>query len=744
MIVKLSSTLKCLLALSVCAFQTGWGDDLLPPMTNGSPDEFAPRRTGASFGAQRKILVSAEGIHRIDYSSLIAAGISNPVGSQLRLFWRTQEIALATSSQGPWSAGDYALFYGWPNSGYWSSNNVYWLAHTGFGLRMQATNASENGSWPVVTTHWRTVHYDKKQIFIPFYRPMDDRFDHWISHNVFSHAETNILIATPDRLLNATASVHAMLWGRTSSPAHDPDHQTRFSINGTIVQTSSFDGAVGHLAQFSVPQTLFSNGWNTFGFRQVFTAVSDVVSIEWVSLCYRASNRISEGVLSFWGITGSSTYAAAGWNTNHFPWLFDVTDPVRPVLLTNISVLSMGATGTVRWSWSSPQSNRFYLANSNAWIPAAISPPIEFQNLADTNRRSDYIILSAPPLATAAYALARFRARQGFRPLIVPIENVFDEFSYGVRDARAIKQFLGYAYHHWAQRPRYVVLVGDGSYDPRNRMNVTSPVDLIPVWLGPSAYDFCAQDGWYACVDGPDLLRDLRIGRFPFSTPDLVSNAVARIIQYESASPSASWRSKALAVADTNQAPNFFQTVSDTFVYTNLLLAGVPTRTRAYYNGMNSATVVSTITNVINAAHPGGPVFSVSYFGHGWNNDWAVGFNVSHASTLINSASQPFFTIWTCANGAFAHPTNQSMAERLMERPPNRGASAVLSASALSLNEAAARLADGFYSSFTNSGPIRLGEAMDRAFLSLFAFSPESAEHLFYNLFGDPAHVVRP
>jgi hypothetical protein len=714
-------------------------------MTNGVPSEYAPRRAGASVGADRRLSVTNEGLFRITHAALVAAGITNPIGSELRLFCRTQEIALAVSSDGVWSTNDFAVFYGWPHDGYWTITNVYWLGRGGNGLRMNARNAAPQPGWPEQTSHLRTVYYDRKTIFVPTYRPTDGSFDHWFSHNLFS-TPTNLFVSTPHRLVTGTATVHLALWGRTSSASHDPDHATRLSFNGSNVQTSRFDGMSFHLATNLVLQSSMSNGLNTIQLQQVFTGATDVASLEWLTVTYEASNTLSGGSLDLTGRPTSNNYVAAPWNTNEIPWLLDITDPYRPVRLTNYVVDVDGATGRVRWSDVALDGARYRLAAPTTLIDIAVPPPVLFRDFTNTARQADYLIIYHASLSTGAYVLAKHRACDGMRTLMVPIESVYDEFSYGIKDARAIKQFIGFAYHHWVDPPpRYVLLVGDGTYDPRNRMGVSAPIDFIPVWMGPAAFEYAAQDGWLTAVDGADLLRDVQIGRLPFSSHALVTGAITRLINYENASTGAVWRRRALYAADTNAPPNHFQTYSDTHILTNLLQADVSTFLRAYFNGTNSAAVLASITNAINGTITNGPVMSVSYFGHGWYNDWALGFNTSHVAALNNPGSQPFFTIWTCANGAFANPTNQSMAERLMERPFNRGASAVLSASALSVNEAARFMADGFFRAFTNGAPrLRMGAALDAGILSLYGYSPFSEEMLFYNLFGDPAHVVRP
>ncbi len=731
---------RSLFALALVTVSVARADDLLPPMTQGIPSEFAPRRAGAEVGADRRIFVSREGLYRITSSALAAAGISNPVGSQLRLYCRTQEIALAVSSDGLWSTNDFAVFYGWPHDGHWSVTNVYWLGLGGTGLRMTYRNATPQPGWSERTTHRRTVRHDPDRLFIPTYRPQDGDFDHWVAHLLTDVISATITAATPHRVLSETGTVSIFYWGRSAT-----NHATRFTLNSGLVQTSSYSGQSAYITNFSFPQSALSNGANTIRFQQLLGS-SDSAWVDWMELTYIASNQPIAGELAMEGTPISNNYAVAPWNTNEVPWLLDVTKPGRPVLLTNFALHSSGSTGMIRWADFAVETNRFWIGSPTTLIDAVVSLPELFTSLSNTSRQADYVFVTHPVLATGAYQLAKHRARDGLRTLMVPIDQVYNEFSYGIRDARAIKQFIGYAYHHWSgPPPRYVLLVGDGNFDPQNNFGVTNNTDLIPVWMGPAAFEYCAQDARYATVDGDDYMRDVQIGRLPFNTHALVTGAITRLINFENAATSATWRSKALYVADTNGPPNNFQTISDTYILTNLVKAGVPTFARAYFNGANSAAVLSTITNVINGANTNGPVFSVSYFGHGWFNDWAVGFNNGHVATLNNGGSHPLFTVWTCANGAFANPTNQSMSERLLERPFNRGASAVLSASALSVNEAARRFAQGFYESFTNAPPRhRLGAAIDAGSLNLFAFSTNSEELLFYNLFGDPAQVVRP
>lgn len=712
-------------------------DDLLPPMTQGVPSEYASRHAGAEVGANHRIVISQPGLYRLTYSNLLAAGLGAPVGSALRLFCRTQEIALATSNEGVWSNTDHAVFYGWPHDGYYTTSNTFWLGTGGSGLRMATRTAAPLEGAPNQTTRWVTATYEPNKIFSPIFRPTDDSFDHWFALSIVNSGQTNFVLPTPDRVHVGNATLNLGLWGRSSSGAYNPDHATRITINSLNTQTSTFDGLLFHLSTTVVAQAVLSNGANQVTLRSMITNVSDNVSLEWARLTYQASNRVVSGELGFTGYGGSNNYACGPWNTSAVPWLLDITQRGQPVRLLDAEVVSVGTTGQVRWGDASAGSNTYWLAEPWRVVDVPVAPARAFRGLADTTRQADYLIIADRSLSTSAYRLAKHRARDGLRTLVVPVDEVYDEFSYGIKDAGALKQFIGYAFHHWADPPpRYVLLVGDGSYDPRNQLGLAGAQDFIPVHLGASPNEYCSLDGWFATVNGSDYLGDVVMGRFPVSTDAQMSNVVAKIVGFEAAATNASWRRKALCVADQNDV-NDFRAASDTYAVSNLVAAGVTTITKAYHAG-NTATTRATIMNAID-----GGLFSVTYFGHGYTADWAVGFNTTHVDQLNNTV-WPIFNVLTCENGDFDNPQTECMTEKLLERS-QRGAVATVSAAALSLQAVAEQFADGFYTALGSGTPrLRLGDLVAAGFLNLWGYSPNSEELLFYGLFGDPALVVKP
>ena len=119
------------------------------------------------------------------------------------------------------------------------------------------------------------------------------------------------------------------------------------------------------------------------------------------------------------------------------------------------------------------------------------------------------------------------------RSVEVAIEDVFAEFGFGETTPQAVKDFLSYAYHNWdPPSPRYVVLLGDATYDYKDYMK-TGVSNRVPPLMVKTSYLWTTSDPTYASVNGEDLLPDLAIGRLPAATVDEARTMVEKIVAYE-------------------------------------------------------------------------------------------------------------------------------------------------------------------------------------------------------------------
>ena len=130
---------------------------------------------------------------------------------------------------------------------------------------------------------------------------------------------------------------------------------------------------------------------------------------------------------------------------------------------------------------------------------------------------ADYLILSPSLFLPALTDLISLRQSQG---LIVAVENL--QAIYDASDGRptpdAIHAYLQNAYSTWNPRPAYVLLVGDGTFDPKLYRADSAETFLPPYladvdpWMGETA-----ADNRYALLDegSPgfgDMLPDLLVG----------------------------------------------------------------------------------------------------------------------------------------------------------------------------------------------------------------------------------------
>src|SRR5262249_15740786 len=88
---------------------------------------------------------------------------------------------------------------------------------------------------------------------------------------------------------------------------------------------------------------------------------------------------------------------------------------------------------------------------------------------------ADLVIVGPRSLLPSLQPLVEQRVREGLQVAVVDIEDVYDEFSAGEKDAMAIRAFLSQAMRGWANAPSFVLLAGGGARDPRGGAGPPGP-----------------------------------------------------------------------------------------------------------------------------------------------------------------------------------------------------------------------------------------------------------------------------
>ena len=708
---------------------TDWPASVLSA-TTGQAADFAPRRAGAEVGADIRFGISSAALYRVTQPQLVAAGLTNPVGSALRLFCRDQEVAIQVSTAGALAGGDYLEFHGTGHRGYYSATNVYWLAQSGTGLRMATQDGATNAGGALVSTYDEVVEFGPDLLYRDFYRPLEDGFDHWFAALLTNQGPTLISMNTAGRVNGSNATVVLRLFG-LSTYTNAVDHRTDARINGTQIASFLYDGESDQVMTGFVATALLTDGNTSVSLQPTQAGVPfDYSYLDWIQIGYPRALSVRNNSLTFCGRAGTNVYVVGGLTTNAGVAVLDITAHAAPVAITNFAYLGNPPNVSLAFRAVTTNAHRYFVAAPSAVRTASAPQRVYFRNLANTNRQADYLMVTPYAFREPAYRLLKHRASNGLAVAVAPLEDVYNEFGYGLEDAAPIQQFIGYAFHHWGKPvPRYALLMGEGTYDPRNYLG-QKPAVHLPVKLGPTPFSWSPRDNWYGAVNGTDTLVDVSIGRIPAVTTQEVARVVGKTVDFERRSRIRT----ALLVADNIDVTNGlnFATASQNNVYNHLFFSSYSILS-AYLDG-NSVSALRT--SIQNAFVSGRHV--VNFFGHGQTHLWCGEdiWNTNDVAGLTN-ARFPVVTIFSCQNGSFEDPARECLAEAFLEGTTN-GASAVMAPAAESVQPYAERVAYGFYLEFTNE-TTRLGDSLNLGLLNLWNFNKNASELWSYGILGDPA-----
>jgi len=254
--------------------------------------------------------------------------------------------------------------------------------------------------------------------------------------------------------------------------------------------------------------------------------------------------------------------------------------------------------------------------------------------------------------------------------VLVDVEDLYDEFNFGSKHPWALKDFLNRAYAYWNPQPRFVLLVGDASYDPRNYLGF-GEFDLVPTKFVDTEHLTTASDDWFVDFDD-DGLPEMAMGRLPVENAEEAATMVSKIIAFESV---AGLMNDALLVADVNDSINFQGASADVVDELLEVSVGVTEILRG-----KSATARNDLLNLLNQGQ-----LLVNYVGHGSSQIWNGNLlTYLDARSLTNSPYLPFLVSMTCLNGFFQDPYSESLAEAFLKAEQG-GAVAVWTSSGLTL-----------------------------------------------------------
>ncbi len=666
-----------------------------------------------------RIHVTSRGLQAVPFEQVFPGRSRGFAASQLRLERQGEPVAfhLEPAANG-FVPGSRLFFHSDTTAGStdFSAEVAFELVRSGNGVVMPVQSAAPDSSAiatpPVVSRSFETDR---------FYQPgLLDAPDPWLWEALASGATRAKPLVLSGVSATGTAQLDVYLQGASESGL-PVDHHVSVALNGTLVGEAQFAGKTPYRISLSVPASLLREGANELSLTNVAdTGVSSLVFLDRVSLAHPQTSSLTSGVFDgTWAETGTATLAASG-----VVAVLDVTSDAR--WLSG----SQASGGSLRFR--AEAGHRYVAVAQTALVAPRVAAP-EPSTLRATTSQADYILVAPRAFLAAAEPLVARRQDQGLQARAVAFEEIAAEFGHGQGSAEAIQSFLAYAFQSWARpSPRYVLLLGDASYDPRNFIGTSQPAPLPALWTKTS-YLWTVSDPLLAAVNGDDALPDLAIGRLPAATPEQAQALVGKLLAWEDSGQELAGAA-ALVADNPDVAGDFEADASDI--------------AQSFFQGRSVSLLklselgAATRPAILDALNTG--LSHLGYVGHGGAAVWASEnvWNSFDAPSLQAQSQQPLLVTMNCLNGYFVAPAFDSLSESLL-KAEGRGAIAAFSPSGLSLDGPAHQYHRALMAALTSGHHERLGDAILAA-QKTYADSGLMPELLsVYHLLGDPAMIIR-
>lgn len=686
-------------------------------------------------GSRIKIPIAEDGLYYMDATVISAITgfsqsiVTNMIGkSQIALSNRSYPVAYHPA-QG--YRGIY--FYATGIDSAYTRDNVYWL-DIGTGIVPGTAMNSERSTPPVSSnpdgTFTESLHIE--QDIIPnMSQTNNPAADYWnwdliyLSRGYSDGAKrfTFSVNGKADIEAPATLRVH-LVGGSDAGVSHD--HHVVVRLNGHQIGEGWWGGLSPYTITATFSQSLLDEGENTIEIEGLLDPGIpwSMFLIDSFDLNYKRRYVAFENTLFFTG-DGNQSVTISGFTTQTPDiLLLNVTNPNKPQV--NLSANIKGSPGNYEISFQPASPNARYMAVAgDATRIVANATGVIPSNLKARNNLSDYLIIVPSELSSAVQPLADYRKSQGMITMVVKLDDIMNEFNYGISSPEVIRQFLMYIHKNWMRSPRYILLAGAGTWDYKD--NLGEGGNLIPPAMVPTLYGLSTSDNYLADVNG-DHLPEMAIGRLPVVTRGELQTLIRKIRTFE-ATPG----NRVIMVADDPDDGGNFAADSENIA---ALFPPHLQMAKVYLGEYPSVTAARIpLLNYLNR----GAIF-FNFVGHGSYDILTAEelLTSDDAVSLTNSTNLPIVIAMTCLAGEFAIPGYPAISQVMMLKEGG-GAVAFWSATGLSDNFEATILNREFYHAVFSGRKRLLGDAVMQALKKYQSSGSTPYMMDIYTILGDPA-----
>ena len=739
------------------------------------PKRRPARKVALQGGTWLRIFVLEEGMYRISGADLEAAGVSlgdiDP--ASLRLHYgggkalplnvvnppqAVPEMGLVVEDggDGRLDADDFVLFWAEPVSRWeyapasrsfqyrhnlYTRENAYWLGFGGGGegRRAEQRSGALVASDPQQPTSYRVrVHEEAEQFVLNQLYGMKSGYT-WYWEDFRGNARN-----FPVVVRQAAPEPVAVRLGFIGVREMRPRFVVRW--NEETIGTVTFKTNRSYVSKTLSASMGAQEGLNHLG---IFHS-GNPSRFDWYEVEYSRGFVAERDELIFaYPLTGTTQFSLAGF-ADEQPRVFEVSAGLAEV----VDFAYDAQAGTVIFQDRPGDVPRQYAVGGPATWKRPVRIELDLPGSLTTGAwGADWVAIYHRDFRAAAERLAQWRAiddRFGrpLRTVAIDVQDIYDEFSGGLLDPTAIRNFLAYAAEHWDPAPMFVALVGDGSYDYKNN-SALSQGNWIPAFQdGDSTYD-----EWYTRVVGGDLFPDMAIGRLSVQTAAEADVVVDKIIAYDRAPEVGPWQSRVALVSDdlTNRdkphnVESYF--IRDSEYMAQYIMPEALDLTKLYIaqfplEGLEKPRARDAFIRLFNKG-----ALIMTYLGHGSYyvlSHERMFFLSRDLDEIKNGGRLPLFFTAASQVGVFDDPVRISIPEALLQKEDG-GVIGMICATRIGYHGTNFQLATQFYRQMYHTGrehvPIGLA-LLEAKQLLLPRYEPNTYDKFRniqrYSLFGDPA-----
>ncbi len=435
-------------------------------------------------------------------------------------------------------------------------------------------------------------------------------------------------------------------------------------------------------------------------------------------------------------------FSIDGTNENFRIW--DVTDPH---FANEIVTFQEGEI--TKFTMAMDHLHEFIGFDGSDYKTPHLEGTIENQNLHGLSS-ADFIIVTHPDFADQAQRLkALHEELDGMEVIVADLFEIYNEFASGAPDVTAIRDFARMIYTRSEGKLKYLLLFGDGSYDPLDRLD--DNLSFVPTFQSNQSLWYTSTyvtDDYFGLMDpeeGKDASGnvDLGIGRFAVNTPEQAKLMVDKVEDYMRMSPEiqGNWRNSLTFIAD-DEDNNLHLYQADTILVSRIQRKNSCININKIYldsyrqetsaSGHTYPDVNADINKQVNEG-----TLIVNYTGHGGELGLAHEkvVQISDILSWDNWHTQPVFVTATCEFSRFDNPGLTSAGELVLLNS-NGGGIALYTTTRLAFASANLllnkRLYDTLFRAYPENVP-RLGDLM------MFSKTPSNTNIRNFVLLGNPA-----